>query len=162
MTDRFQKRDLILDDSWVTKDGQTNPSYVAIEFSGERMAQLDMLMPGMKVAVEAIVSGREYQGRYYTTLRGMSATPIQPQQPVYPQHSGTFAPQQAYGQSYGQPAYQQPMYNQPQQFTPQQPQQPTYGQPQQPAYPQQPQQMQQPSFQQQFGQPIAPTDESPF
>lgn len=108
----FTKRELVLDDSW-TKDGTTHPNYVLIEFSGDKMAQLDNFMPGQRVTVEVYVNGREYQGRYFNTLKGQSITPYQaqpaggnagqyappptapggyPQQPAYPQTTGYPAP----------------------------------------------------------------------
>ena len=148
----FQKRELILNDSY-TKDGQDYYNYVLIEFTGDRMSSLDGFAPGQMVTVEACVNGREYQGRYFTTLRGLkishyvppqqphSPQPQQPQQPqAYPQQSqqpqGYTQPQnypqgQMYPQQYGAYPQQAPLPGQayPQQYG--QPQQP-YGQPQQP------------------------------
>ena len=54
----FQKRELILDDSW-TKDGNTYTNFVLIEFSGDKISQLDNFVPGQRVTVEAFINGRE-------------------------------------------------------------------------------------------------------
>lgn len=129
----FAKRELVLDDSW-TKDGIVHPNYILIEFSGDKIAQLDNFAPGMRVTVEAYVNGREYNGRFFNTVKGMSATLYQPQQSW--DNFGQYAPPTAPG------GY------------PKQPQQPVY--PQQPAYPQQPQY----SYNSGYTQPPAPRDET--
>lgn len=81
VTERFQKRELVLDESW-TRDGEKHTNYVQIEFSGDKMAELDGLMPGQRVTVEAIIAGREYNGKIFNSLRGQSckiyAPPQQP------------------------------------------------------------------------------------
>lgn len=79
VSEKFQKRELVLNDSW-EKDGQSHANLVVIEFSGERMAQLDNFCNGQRVTVEAVVNGREYNGRYFNTIRGLSVTPYQPAQ----------------------------------------------------------------------------------
>ena len=118
VSDNFQKRELILDDSW-EKDGKTYPNYVLIEFTGDKVTQLDNLAPGQCVTIEAYVNGREYHGRYFNSIRGQSVTLYQPQQ-----RSGqTYQAQQTYPQQTGYPP------------APDYPQQRAY--PQQPAYPQQ-------------------------
>lgn len=126
----FQKRELILNDSW-ERNGETHENYVSIEFTGEKMAMLDTIMPGQRVTVEACVNGREYQGRYYTSIRGLSVAPYQPQQQPAPQQqyppqpsAPGYAPQQPYQQAPGYapaPAYpQQAQYPQQYQQAPQQ------------------------------------------
>lgn len=118
VNDNFQKREIVIDDSWIDKEQNVRQNLICIEFTGERMAILDTLAPGQRVSVEAIVNGREHEGRYYNTLRGLTATPLQQaQQPQQP------APQQ---QGYAQQPYQQAAYP---------PQQPAYQQPYQPAQP---------------------------
>lgn len=123
----FQKRELILNDSWES-NGEVHDNFVLVEFTGDRMAQLDTIMPGQRVTVEACVNGREYQGRYYTSLRGLSVAPYQPQpqqapSKMYPQQPAApgYAPQQQYQQAPGyqaapaytqQPAYPQQQYQQ--------------------------------------------------
>lgn len=113
----FYKRELVLDDSW-TKDGNTYPNYILIEFIGDKMPLLDNLALGQQVTVEAFVSGRDYQGKVYHTIRGLSITPYQaqqatpggyPQQPAYPQAPGG-VPQGGYPPPGGYP--QQPTYPQ--------------------------------------------------
>lgn len=97
VTETFQKRDLILDDSW-GKDGKTYPSYVLIEFTGDKIAQLDSFMPGQIVTVEAFVTGREYQGKYYNSIRGKSVAPYQPQTQGYGNKQAVQAPAPGYAQ----------------------------------------------------------------
>ena len=112
----FYKRELILDDSW-ERDGRRFDSFVKIEFTGDRMAQLDGIQPGQRVNVEGLINGREYNGTIYNTVRGTSVAVAQPQQ--------GYAPQQPQPQGYAP---------QPQGYAPQQPQpQGQYA----PAYPQQ-------------------------
>lgn len=120
----FQKRELVLDDSWI-KDGNTIANLVLIEFTGDKMALLDAFVPGQRVTVEAYINGREYQGKVYHTIKGSSIEPYQaqqpanspaqypgaggyPQQPQYPQAPG-YPPQGAYppGGYPQQPAYTQ-------------------------------------------------------
>ena len=148
----FQKRDLILDDSW-DKDGNHYANFVLIEFMGEKMSQLDTILPGQRVTVEARIRGREAQNRIFNSIVGDSVRPYQPQQaqtatPQQPQ--GAYPPQ--YQQAPPQQPYaQQPGYSQP-------PQQP-YAQPAQygaAAYPpQQPGYTQQQAYPQQQGNPTA-------
>lgn len=117
VSENFLKRDLILDDSW-EKDGKSYPNFVLIEFTGDKMAQLDMFRAGQVVTVEAFVIGREYQGRYYNSIKGKSVVPYQPQAQVYGNMPAAPAPalghaqQSAYhtGQGYSAPYPQQPQY----------------------------------------------------
>ncbi len=106
----FAKRELILDDSW-EKDGKTYPNFVLIEFTGDKIALLDSFVPGQLVTVEAFINGREYQGRYYNTVKGMSIALYQPQQTSY-STMGQRPVQQAPGGYPQQPAY--PQHPQPQ------------------------------------------------
>lgn len=144
VSEKFQKRELVLDDSW-TKDDKTYPNFILIEFTGDKMFLLDNFIPGQRVTVEAYVNGREHEGRYFNTLRGQSISLYQPpqtatqqpqsnmaqqvvQQPA-PAPAGDYAPQTAYPQ---QPPYPQPApYPQPTAY----PRQGGYAQ--QPPYPQQ-------------------------
>ncbi len=85
ITETFQKRVLVLNDYW-ERDGNINDNLVAIDFTGERMALLDTVAPGQRVAVEAAVNGRESNGRYWVSLKGLTVTPIQAQpQQLYQQ-----------------------------------------------------------------------------
>lgn len=98
VSEKFAKRELVLNDSW-ERNGEVHPNFVVIEFTGDNMNILDNFMPGQKVTVEAYVNGREYNGRIFNTIKGASVTPYQAQQP------GGYAQPQA-------PAYQQPSYPQ--------------------------------------------------
>lgn len=122
----FLKRELVLDDSW-TKDGKTYENFVLVEFTGDKMAQLDIFAPGQRVNVEGYVSGREYQGKVFNTIKGSTIELFQAQQSApstgqYPQVPGGYPQQPQYPQAPGYP--QQGMY-------------PTGGYPPHPAYPQQ-------------------------
>ena len=142
VTERFQKRELILDDSW-SRDGQDHPNFIVVEFSGDRMALLDNFAPGQRVNVEIVVNGRERDGRIFNSLRGLNVTPYQPAQYQQGASAGQFQqfPQQQYpqqpNQQGGYPSA--PMgYQQPQHYPQQAPRQ--YQQPHQYQQPQQPQQ----------------------
>jgi chromosome undetermined scaffold_112, whole genome shotgun sequence len=135
----FLKRELVLDDSW-TKDGNTHESFVLIEFTGDKMAQLDAFAPGQRVNVEAYVSGREYQGKAFNTIKGSTVELFQAQQPApstgqYSQTSGGYPQQPQYPQAPGYP--QQGAYP-PGGYSPQPAYPPTAGYPQQGTYPQSP------------------------
>lgn len=140
--DPFRKRELILDDSWSDRDGVVHPNYVLVEFTGDKMGLLDNFQPGQRVNVDACVNGREYNGRVFTSIKGLGITPYQEQ----PQQGYSQPPQQGYPQ---QPApAPAPGYG----AYPQQPSYPQQGYAQQPSYPQQPAYPQQPSY----PQPAAP------
>ena len=129
VSENFQKRELILDDSW-EKDGKTYPNHVLFEFTGDKMSQLDNFYPGQRVTVEAIINGREYQGRYFNTLRGQSVTLYQPKQSPStmgqrpaPAAPNGYAPSPTYPSAYPQQGggYSQPQAAQPQNGYSQQP-----------------------------------------
>lgn len=107
----FQKRTVLLDDSR-TKDGNTYPNIIPVEFTGDRMAMLDSFSPGQLVQVEAFVEGREHTGRYFVNIKGWTIAPYQSQQSY--QQSYQQSPQQSqYGaQSPFQQAPQQPQQGQ--------------------------------------------------
>lgn len=138
--DPFRKRELIIDDSWSDRDGVVHPNFVLVEFTGDKMSLLDNFQPGQRVNVDACVNGREYNGRVFTSIKGLGITPYQeqPQQGYSQQPQQGYAPQPAPAPGYG--AY------------PQQPSYPQQGYAQQPSYPQQPAYPQQPSY----PQPAAP------
>lgn len=101
----FYKRELILNDSW-ERDGRWFESFVKIEFTGDRMAQLDGIQPGQRVNVEGMINGREYNGAIYNTVRGNSVAVAQPQPGYAPQQQG-YAPQAPQPQGQYAPAYPQ-------------------------------------------------------
>jgi hypothetical protein len=123
VSNTFSKREVVIDDSWTDRENVLHANVVAIEFANERMALLDQFMPGQRVSIEAAVNGREYNGRYFTSLRGLGITPAmqQPQpQPYAPQQPAAYPPQQQ-PQAYPpqQPAYSQPQpqaFGRPQQY----------------------------------------------
>jgi len=142
--DPFRKRELILDDSWVDRDGVLHPNYILVEFTGDKMSLLDNFQPGQRVNVDACVNGREYNGRVFTSIKGLGITPCQEQ----PQHGFGQQPQQGYApQSAPTPGYSD--------YPPQQSYQ-QRGYAQQPGYPQQPAYPQQPSYPQPAAAQAAP------
>lgn len=107
----FYKRELIIDDSW-DKDGKHYSNFVSIEFTGDKMSQLDSIYPGQRVNVDGLLSGREYYNRIYNSVRGQTVAPYQAQQ----QYAPAPAPMPGgYPQQPAAPAYPQ----QPQQYAPQ-------------------------------------------
>lgn len=84
VTDKFSKRELVLNDSW-EKNGEVHPNFVIIEFSNNSMNLLNNLIPGQTVTVEATVTGRDYKGRVFNTIRGTNVTLAQGQQQNYAQ-----------------------------------------------------------------------------
>ena len=121
----FQKRELVLDDSWFDRDNQPHQSLVVIEATGEKMDLLNQFAPGMRVTVEALVSGREANGRVFNSIRLLgiqqaaqqtyAAPTMPPQQPMYPQQpaypKAAPYPQQGYA-PYPQAQPQQPQQKQ--------------------------------------------------
>lgn len=161
VSEKFQKRELILDDSW-ERDGKRYSNFVVVEFTGDKMAQLDNYYPGQRVTVEGIITGREHNNRIFNTVKGQTVVMYQPQT-QYTQAAATPMPGGYQQQSPYQaaPGYQaapmpgnayqpQPAYQQ---------QQPAYPQQQAPAYPQPPQQPPRPQqavYQQPPAQPPYP------
>lgn len=83
----FIKRELIIDDSW-ERDGRVHPNFVLVEFTGDKMAMLNGIVPGHRVNLEGMLTGREYNGRVFNTAKGLSVSFYQaPQQPQ--QQQGT-------------------------------------------------------------------------
>lgn len=97
----FFKRELIIDESW-DKDGKHYPNFVLIEFSGDKLSQLDYIFPGQRVNVEGMLSGREYNGRIFNSIKGLSVIAQQmPQQfpPAPVPMPGGYTQQAQYTQS---------------------------------------------------------------
>lgn len=131
----FQKRFVIIDDSRL-KDGTAYPNYIQVDFTGDRMAQLDNFIQTQLVVIEGYLDGREYKGKYFTNVRGGKISPYQAPQAMSTAPQG-YAPQQQPYQSPQQP-YQSPQqaYQAPQQaYQAPQPTGNPFGVPQQPAAP---------------------------
>lgn len=116
----FLKRELILDDSWTDREGVLHSNFVLIEFTGDKMQQLDNFQLGQRVNVDACINGRDYNGRIFTTIKGLGITPYQQPQQAYPQQP-LQQPQQSYAAPAQTPAYPQQPASYPQQQTYQQP-----------------------------------------
>lgn len=123
----FVKRSVILDDGREF-NGMYKPNWLKVDFTGDRVNQLDPFQPNQLVKIEGSLEGREYQGKYYTNIRGWRIEPYTPQQ-AYPSQ-GSKQPSQP-----SQPQFQQ-YPNQAPQTQPQgysQPSGTTYQQPRQEA-----------------------------
>jgi hypothetical protein len=68
ISDKFSKRLLVV----ATEDKFNN--LAPIEFTKEKTGLLDGLQIGQSVSVEANVGGREYSGKYYTSITGWKLT----------------------------------------------------------------------------------------
>lgn len=131
----FIKRELIIDDSW-ERDGRVHPNFVLVEFTGDKMAMLNGIVPGHRVNLEGMLTGREYNGRVFNTAKGLSVSFYQaPQQPQ--QQQGTLYCEDKYPKPAGAGGYwyapgcahpPNPQYgsSQPQQAPPAQQQFPQY------------------------------------
>jgi single-strand DNA-binding protein len=62
----FKKRELIV------KTEDENPQDIKIEFIGESCDKLDLFINGELVMVAFTIIGNQYQGKYYTNLRGIA------------------------------------------------------------------------------------------
>jgi len=83
----FQKRNLILSE----QSGQYE-NLVCVEFSGDKLAIPEQFAPGQMVTVSGFINCREWNGKYFTSLRGSFINPAQ---------GGA---QDEYAQSYPQPS----------------------------------------------------------
>lgn len=109
---------------------ESYPKTICFTLMNDRVHMIDPFQLNSLIQVSFDIESREFNDKWYTSLRAWKVEPAQPGQlqgapnnfgqPVYQQ------PQQ--------PMYQQPMYQQPQQ--PMYQQQPVYQQPQQPQQPQ--------------------------
>lgn len=113
----FQKREVVLDETWMDREGNPHPAFVSIEFSGDAMATLDSYLPGQPVNITAQLTGREWNGKILNSVRGKSIAPYVPQgampqsQPQYqqPQQPQAYAPAPTYPpQTYPQQGYTAP------------------------------------------------------
>ncbi len=67
----FQKQTLV-----VTDEDPRYPQSVAVEFFREKISLLQGLRQGQDVEVDFCLSGREYNGRHYVSLRGVSVAAV--------------------------------------------------------------------------------------
>lgn len=129
---------------FVIETTDTYPRKVCFTLMGEKINEIKKFQINDTVSVSFDIESREYEGRWYTSLRAwkvdvpqaqqFGAMPMQPgyQQQMYPQQQGYYPPQQPQ-QGYAQP--QQMQYQQ--QYPPQQGYAPQPQQPQVAPYPQQ-------------------------
>jgi hypothetical protein len=102
----FQKRNLILSE----QSGQYE-NLVCAEFSGDKLTSPEQFSVGQTVTVSGFVNCREWNGKYFTSLRG----------------SFISVPQAPAGDGYSQGHQQAPAYDQPQGYAQPQPPQPAQG-----------------------------------
>lgn len=89
---------------YVLETQETYPRKVHFDFFGERADQYPLAV-GDTIRLSFDIESREYQGRWYTSIRGWKAEKITPGAPAPEQPYA--APAQSYGapaQSYGAPA----------------------------------------------------------
>ncbi len=114
----FQKRNLILSE----QSGEYE-NLVCVEFSGDKLERPDSHQVGQMVKVSGFINCREWEGRYFTSLRGSFIQNAGEQQQA-PQ-AGFGTQQQAQQQMPVQQVPQQQVYQQPvQNVAPQNVQQP--------------------------------------
>jgi len=105
----FQKRNLIL-----SEESGDYENLVCIEFSGDKLERPDSHQVGQMVKVSGFVNCNEWNGKFFTSLRGSFIQNVgeQPQQPQQfgqaPQSQTYTQPQQAFGdpQQPSEPVYQ--------------------------------------------------------
>lgn len=101
----------------IEQQGERYNSQLAVEvFGNERILQFVEFPPGSQVDVDCAVESREYNGRWYSEVRGLAIRPMgaahnpgtqqQPQQPRQVQQMQTTA--QQFAQQYQQGMMQQP------------------------------------------------------
>lgn len=77
----------------VVDNGGQWPNPVPVRFTKERTALLDSVKPGDAVTVEYRLSGREYNGRYFSDVQGLRihAATTQPAEPSTEEVEAAFA-----------------------------------------------------------------------
>lgn len=96
----FQKRNLIL-----TEQGGQYENLICVEFSGDKLSAPEQFSAGQTVTVSGFINCREWNGKYFTSLRGSFMS--MPQAPAGDEYSQSYqaAPDM------GAPAYGQPQGN---------------------------------------------------
>ena len=67
---------------YVLETQENFPKKVHFDFFGDRATQYD-LQEGQMVKLSFDIESREYNGRWYTSIRGWKAEPVDAQAPVY-------------------------------------------------------------------------------
>ncbi|MCC8118327.1 MAG: DUF3127 domain-containing protein [Bacteroidales bacterium] len=107
----WKKREYVLQ----TMDN-SRPRNVFFDFFGDAADQYPLTV-GQEIKLSFDIESREWQGRWFTSIRGWKAEPAYQQQPAY-QQPAYQQPQAGYQPA--QPAYQQPAQAPAQGFAPQQ------------------------------------------
>lgn len=81
---------------WVLETFGQYPRQVKFDFFGDRVDQ-NPLQVGQSYAISFDIESREYNGRWYTDIRGYASRPLEQGMPAAPQ-------QPAYGAGFGAPA----------------------------------------------------------
>lgn len=137
---------------FVIETTETYPRKVCFTLMGEKINEIKKVQLNDLITVSFDIESREYEGRWYTSLRAWKvdnapvqqygAMPMQPgyQQPMYPPQQGYYPPQQPqqmqYQQQYPPQPQAQPNYPPQQGYASQQPQVAPYPQqtPEQPPF----------------------------
>ena len=102
----FQKRNLIL-----TEQSGQYENLICIEFSGDKLAAPEQFKEGQMVTVAGFINCREWNGKYFTSLRGSFINPVQSDtEAPYPQE---YPGETAYSQQAPQMVTPAPSYPQP-------------------------------------------------
>ena len=91
----FQKRNLIL-----TEQNGEYENVVCVEWSGDKLERPESHQVGQMVLVSGFINCREWNGKYFTSLKGSFIQNVDPQQAPQP------APQSNFGQPPQQPIQQ--------------------------------------------------------
>lgn len=81
---KFSKRIVVIDASEIGQDGQRYDNIFPCEFTNNRMSLLDSIVVGQMVTISYTLQGKEHNGRYYLSARGINIQPEVAQQQNYP------------------------------------------------------------------------------
>jgi single-strand DNA-binding protein len=65
ITEKLRKQIIVIKDD----SNSQYPQYVSLEAINDKCGQLDHVTPGVKVTVHFNIDGREYNGKYFNTLK---------------------------------------------------------------------------------------------
>lgn len=75
VTDNFSTKDIVISvfESWA--NGKSKTHLIQIQFSNQRIGEIDAAAVGQEVEIQAEVTGREWQGKFFTQLTGWTCKP---------------------------------------------------------------------------------------
>jgi len=77
VSDKFQKRLLVIETA------EKYPQQLPIEFVQDAVSKLDNLAEGEEVTVHINLRGREYNGRYYSSIQGWKVEVTETEKPPF-------------------------------------------------------------------------------